>query len=503
MLVSDTISQPPQPLIIGSYGPASESSYCTLIGGSSEEWATRVTFDNEGNTILVGRTDSLDFPVTPDAFQTEYGGGIWDVFVSKFSPSGSLLYSSFIGGDNYDVAFGVNVDSENNIVIVGSTESEDFPVTPSALQSSLGGYRDAFIAKVAPNGTLLYSTYLGGTGEDIINGVEFDDLGNYLLGGRTYSPGFGTPGVYQENNLGTDAFVARISANGSILEMFSYIGGSNVDYCHSMIVDSSFNFVIAGDTESYDYPTTDGAIVNSDHGYGDAFLTKISYNGSSLLYSTKVAGSDSELLAAVDVDSEDNMIIVGYTASDNLAVSNAFQSEFGGGAYDIFIAKFSSIGDLSFLTYFGTNSSESAFDVTLDSDGNIIFVGTTYFVDSIDATVTKMSSDGQVVLASSILGGYRTDSGDSIAIDNDDDIVVSGHTHSIDFPVTTGAYQTENAGESDCFVCHSVFETPGSSTNTTPGYTDGTEPDFTIFIIGGFTLAVLIAIVVFALKKRR
>jgi hypothetical protein len=490
--------------LVDTYFLGSESSYSTLIGGSSEEEHTRIAFDNEGNTVIVGRTCSLDFPVTIDAFQTEFGGGIWDAFVAKFGVSGNLLYSSFIGGDSFDVPTRVIVDSENNIVIVGSTESLDFPITTDAMQSTLGGYRDGFIVKIAPNGTMIFSTYLGGTGEEIINGIEFDGEGNYLLGGHSASTGLGTPGVYQENSQGSvDAFVARISANGSALEMFSYIGGSNIDRCYSMTVDSSFNYIITGISESSDYPTTDGAFQTNHTGsFSDATLTKIAHNGTTLLFSTFVGGSDTEFGVGVDIDADDNIILAGYTASDDLVVKDAIQPDHAGG-FDIFIAKFSSTGNLSFLTYYGTNTTDLASDLEIESEGNIIFVGITYSSDaSGDVSVTKLSSDGQTVMTSSIIGGRLPDSGDDIAIDSEDDIVISGYTDSTDFPVSAGAYQSELAGSSDAFVYHVTVGTPTTTTSTTPtpGGTNLPLDTTTLLLIGAGAIALVIIAI---LMKRK
>ena len=121
---------------------AQGSQYSTYIGGSMGEDATKVTFDNEGNTILIGQTPSDDFPVTDDAIQSEYGGGGWDAYVAKFSPSGDLLYSTYLGGDGYEHVTTVNVDSQNNMILAGTTESDEFPTTLDALQPSHAGLLD-------------------------------------------------------------------------------------------------------------------------------------------------------------------------------------------------------------------------------------------------------------------------------------------------------------------------------------------------------------------------
>ncbi|TFH04984.1 MAG: hypothetical protein E4H14_13625 [Candidatus Thorarchaeota archaeon] len=209
---------------------AQTSAYSTYFGGTDGEDATKVAFDNEGNTILIGQTPSDDFPTTAGALQDTYGGGDWDGFIAKFNSAGNLLYSSYLGGTGYEHVTSVNIDSGNNIVLTGTTGSSNFPTTPDALDLAFGGLTDGFLMKIAPNGTLLYSTFFGGSGNDWIYGIQFDASENYMFSGWTDSSGLGTAGSLHPNAIGgTDAFIARVSSNGATLQMFSYVGGTGND----------------------------------------------------------------------------------------------------------------------------------------------------------------------------------------------------------------------------------------------------------------------------------
>jgi hypothetical protein len=496
--------------------PAVVSNYCTLIGGTAGEDATKVAFDNEGNTILIGQTPSSDFPVTDNALQAIYGGGDWDAFVTKFSPSGQLLYATYLGGDSYEHITSVNVDNENNIVVAGMTSSSGFPTTGHALQSSFAGGGDGFITKISPNGSLLYSTFFGGSGEDWIYGMEFDADGNYMFGGFTSSSGLGTAGTYQNTfQGGIDAFVARVSADGSTKQMFSYIGGTGIDRCWIMTTDSSYNYIISGITSSGDYPVTSDAFQSSPTAHGDVILSKLSYSGTQLLYSTLVGGNDDDLGIGIDIDSANNILLTGYTESDDLAVTNAMQPTFGGGTADIYLAKFNSSGSLQYLTYLGGFGTDYAWDLRVNSDDEAVIVGRTSsanypahdglndtYSGAFDAIVTKVSSDGQTTIASSFIGGQSSDIGEGIAIDADGNIVISGRTVSSDFPVTEGAYQEEIAGSSDVFVCHTAF---GLSMQTSTTTTTTTSIEFPVLslIVFSAILAIGIILIVLLLIKRR
>jgi hypothetical protein len=502
-------------VIVDTSSTSAISNYCTLLGGSLGEDATKVAFDLEGNSILTGQTPSHDFPVTSNALQLTYGGGDWDSFVAKFSPSGDLLYSTYLGGNSYEHITSVNVDSENNIVVAGTTASAGFPTTEDALQPSNAGSFDGFITKISPNGTLLYSTFFGGPGEDWIYGMEFDSSGNYMFGGFTSSIGLATSGAFRTSFQGAfDAFVARVSADGSTKQMFSYVGGTGIDRCWIMTIDSAYNYIISGITSSNDYPVSANAFQSSSTQHGDAILSKLSYNGSLLLYSTLVGGNDDDLGIGIGVDSTDSILLTGYTESDNLAVENPLQPSFGGGSADIYLAKFSATGTLEFLTYIGASGTDYAWDLRVDSNDDIVIVGRTSspnfpthdglndtFSGAFDAIATRISPDGQTIIASSFIGGEGVDIGEGIAINADGDVVISGRTASSHFPVTAGAYQTELAGSTDVFICHTAFGL-SMETSTTTTTTINEFPVLSLLTLGMIAVIGIILVVSLLFKRR-
>ncbi len=507
------------PAVSANFVISDASTYTTYLGGTMGEDATKIAFDNEGNTILIGQTPSEDFPVTEDAFQSTYGGGNWDAFVAKFSVAGDLLFASYIGGSLYEHVTSVNVDSSNNIVLTGTTESTNFPTTSNALDTSHNGLTDGFIMKVAPNGTLLYSSFFGGSGNDWIYGIQFDANENLMFSGWTSSTGLGTTGVLHQNPVGNiDSFIARVSADGSTIQMYSYLGGTNIDRIYSMDVDSDYNYVLAGISDSSDYPVTGDSYESGSPSGIKAVLTKVAHNGSTLLFSTIIDGNGDDMGLGVSVDTSDNIVISGYSESDDLATYNAQQSTFGGGTADIYIAKINSTYSLDFLTYLGGNGTDYGWEIVTDHQDNIIVAGRTGSLDypalgglndtsqgSMDAVATKYSSDGQTILVSSFIGGSGLDIGEGVAVDDEGNVVVSGRTASSDFPITEGAFQTEIGGSSDVFVCHTALTAPiTSSTNTSTTNTGSGAilDDTTTFLLIGAGGIVVIIILVIMLKRK-
>lgn len=502
--------------ITNTFVISDDPDFITLFGGSNYEDATKIAFDNEGNTILIGQTQSSNIPVTDNAFQSENGGGDWDAFIAKFSPVGELLFCSYFGGSAYEHVTAINVDAENNMIIAGTTGSSELPTTSGALHETHLGSTDGFVFKIAPNGTVLFGTYFGGTGEDWIYGMEFDDSGNFLFGGWTNSMGLATSGVYQTlySGGGADAFVARLSADGSTLQMFSYIGGAGDDRAWSMTVDNSNNFLISGIAGS-GFPITEGAYQSLHGGGSDAYLANVSYSGAALLFSTYLGGAGDDLGLGVDVDSQGDAILAGDTESDDINTLNAVQADFAGGSNDFFASKFNSSGFPYFVTYLGGTETDRCWDARVDADDNLVLVGRTDSIDfpalngmndtksgGFDACALKLSSDGQSIIASTFIGGDGEDIGEGIAIDLEGNIVVSGRTWSIDFPTTADAYQETKGGLSDVFICHAPFQNRSLVTTTTPTSPIPPPDGITLVMIVTGGVVIVIMLTVLLIKKK-
>ncbi|MBV8135874.1 MAG: SBBP repeat-containing protein [Deltaproteobacteria bacterium] len=319
--------------------------YSTYLGGSGYDAGLGVAVDSSGNAYVTGQTNSTDFPTTAGALQASFGGGFFDAFVSKLNNTGSaLVYSTYLGGSNSDVGVGITVDRSSNAYITGETISTDFPTTPGALQALLGGgFFDAFVTKLNRTGSsLVYSTYLGGSGLDEGRSVAVSSSGNVYVTGITESKDFPTSLGALQTALGgiEDAFVSKLNSTGSVLVYSTYLGDSSFDEGLGIAVDRSGNTYVTGPTSSSDFPTTLGALQATLGGLGDAFVSKLNSTGSALVYSTYLGGSSADSGFGIAVDPSGNAYVTGSTnSSDFPTTAGALQTTFGGSA-DAFVSKF-------------------------------------------------------------------------------------------------------------------------------------------------------------------
>ena len=400
--------------------------YSTFLGGNSYDYGYAIKVDSNGSAYVTGNTCSTDFP-TKNPYQKVHGGGEDDCFVTKLSPAGnSLVFSTFLGGSDDEEGNGIELDQDKNVYVCGYTESTDFP-TKNPYQSSLKGSRDAFITKLSTTGkSLIYSTYLGGGGVDFAHGISLDVYRHAYVYGYTASLDFSTKNPYQGIYGGGyhDGFVTKLSLNGNSLLYSTFLGGSAIDLCIDIVLDSSGNVYVTGQTNSTDFPTSN-AIQNSLHGPLDAFVSKISSSGNTLVYSTYLGGTDWDKGTGIAVDSSKNVYVVGHTGSKDFPIKNACQSTYRG---------------------------------------------------NWDAYVTKLSSTGKTIIFSTYLGGKGHDGEDvisyeklfGIAVDKSGNAYITGRTSSTDFP-TKNPYQGVFGGYSDVFISKLSFSSAtGSITVTCP-----------------------------------
>ncbi len=382
-------------------------------------------------------------------------------------------YSSYLGGASDDYGYHIAQDSTGNLYVTGNTSSTDFPVT-GALQGSLAGGSDIFVAKInAAGSALVYATYFGGNNEDTAWGIDVDSSGNVFLTGETSSTDFPTVGPIQGiNGGGTDVFVTKINAAGSVIDYSTYLGSTASDSGRDIAVDSSGNAYITGGTNSISYPTVNPIQATRSGSY-DAFVSKINPSGSALIYSTYVGGESLDFANGIAVDNTNNVYLTGRTNSYFFPTVTPFQSAFALGLYDAFVAKINAAGSAyDYATYLGGAASDIGNDIAVDASGSAYIIGQTHSVNfpvsssiqgkqaSWDIFVTKLNVSGTALMYSSYLGGDGDDIGHRIDTDAAGNAHIVGETQSTDFP-TVLATQSTGGGGKDAFV--SVINDIGSS----------------------------------------
>jgi uncharacterized repeat protein (TIGR01451 family) len=379
--------------------------FSTYLGGANEDRGRGIALDSAGNVYITGNTSSTDFPTLNPLQPTNHGN--FDAFVTKIKADGSaLLFSTYLGGVDDDQAYGIALDSAGNAYITGYTDSTDFP-TINSLQPTNHGNADTFVTKIKADGSaLFFSTYLGGARVDRGRGIALDSAGNVYITGNTGSTDFPTLNPLQSTNHGRyDAFVTKIKADGSALIFSTYLGGANNDRARGITLDSAGNAYIIGDTRSTDFPTLN-PLQPTNHGYYDAFITKIKADGSTLIFSTYLGGADDDQAYGIALDSAGNAYITGYTTSNDFPTQNPLQP--------------TNHGDL-------------------------------------DAFITKIKADGSALVFSTYLGGANEDRGRGIALDSVGNVYITGNTSSTDFPIIN-PLQPTNHGYYDAFVSKITFQ---------------------------------------------
>lgn len=376
----------------------------TYLGGDYVDTVAGVRIDGAGNICVAGSTRSGNFPFTAGAFDTVNWNG--DGFIVKFNPSGSaLVFSTFLGGTGWDQIFGLDMGADGQPLVVGSTGSLDFPTTPNDFDATNNGDYDGFAAKLSADGaTMVYGTYFGGSSGDYAWSCALTPSGEAVVCGRTSSSDLPIPVGSPDTSLGggsSDGFVAKFSADGSLLLGASYVGGIYSDAPNGVALDISGGAYVLSATDSPDMPVTPGAYQAANNG---AFETHIAHYNStitSVLHATYLGSSGSDEPEAIAVDSWGNAIVFGRTGSATFpTTAGAFDRTHGG---------------------------------------------------SMDAFLTKLSPDLSAIRYSTFLGGSDLDNGYALKIDSANNTIAGGYTASNDFPTTPGAIKSTQVG-GDAFL---------------------------------------------------
>lgn len=472
-------------------------NFSTYLGAGGQDTIRDLATDAAGNIYAVGGTASPAFPVTlGPAFNSAScsalgTGGPMDVFVTKFSPAGQIVWSRLLGGPCYDRAYAAELDASGNIYVAGRAGT-GFPTTAGALQAAFGGdavpnnlygAQDGFITKLSPSGAVLWSTYFGGNDAGIIRDIAVDASGNVypVMQHVTSNQPHVTAGTVRTSRPGGEEMVvAKLTADGQLV-WGSYYGGSAYDGQGASIrVDSASQPVVLAVTTSTDLPTKNPYQSTKSGGF-DFALAKFTADGSALIFSTYLGGSGDEGVEThhLAIGPQNTIYICGVVRSPDFpTTANAYQRVAGGGI-DVGLATFSAAGQLLASSYFGGAGTDGVQGVDIDAAGNVVYFGATTTTTHktqgayqpalngpVDAYVVKMSPDLSQNLYVTYFGGRESDGGRAGVVAASGDVIFGGETASSDYPVRNAHDATFGGGGVDAFV--TSLRLPGASVPTVP-----------------------------------
>jgi hypothetical protein len=466
-------------------------SWSTYLSGSRGAEIRDIAADGEGNVYVTGGTSSPDFPLTPGAFQTlrhperpaHRGIVPTDVFVTKMSPSGTILWSTLIGGPNHDRAYAIEVDRRGYVYVAGRAGA-GFPVTSGAFQTAfMGGQeatfygpQDGFVCKLQPDGSaLVFCSYFGTPDPRVIRDVVVDERGDlYIASAHSWGA---YPAAIQAafNNHprgGGDAVLAKIKSDGSAVLWATYVGGSDRESSQNSVrLDAAGHPHLLITTRSKDAPTTPGAFQRALAGGDDLYVGKWTADRGSLVWASYLGGAHEEALETHEfaVDGRgDAYVAVPTRSRDFPTTPGTFRRAYAGGARDVAVAKLSRDGaTLLASTFVGGGADDRAEGMAVDASGNVYFTGATSSSDfpvtadafkkrrSVpgvwDAMAVVVSADLSRLIYSTYLGGGGDDAGRAVTLDVHAGFYVGGRTTSLDWPVLN-ARPSPSRGARDAFV---------------------------------------------------
>lgn len=352
--------------------------YAALIGGSGSEQGTGIAVDAAGSAYVTGYSNSSNFPSTTGAFQAAAPQD-WNAFAVKLDASGSLIYSTFLGGSGPDWGAAIAVDSSGHAVVTGQTSSADYPVSAQAYQKLFGGAQDCFITMIAADGkSAVFSTYLGGSNLDSCRAVAISPSGTITLAGSTRSSNFPVLGAFQTATGGfLDGFIVQLNSTGSTLLSSSYLGGIGDDQISSVALDAGGNIYVAGTTGTQSgFPGTAAGIVTKNGGGKTGFACRVAPSLVSLNWCSLVGGSGDDYVNAMALTSSGEIVVAGQTTSTNLPVVNGIQSVFQGVTDGWFAVLKSSGNQWETVSYVGGSGSNAVNAVQAFQD-RILLAGST------------------------------------------------------------------------------------------------------------------------------
>ncbi len=403
-----------------------------------------------------------------NAYNDSYGGGISDVYVAKFSSTGSLLWSTYLGGADFETAVGIATDSQGNCIVVGQTNSPDF-TTKNANDSVYNTNGDGFIAKYTAAGVLSWSTFIGGSGYDEAMAVVVDQTGNITVVGDTYSANFPVLKCYDNSRTGSeDIFVLKLNATGGV-QWGTYFGGTGtgLEEGYAITADLSGNYIIAGRSTSDSgtgIPLPNA--YNSTRGGGDdVYVLKM--NGAGFpVWGTFLGGNTEDIGFGIVSDNAGNVYVTGSALSPSFTILGGFDNILDG--YDGFVAKYDTTGTLKWSTFVGGDGVDMGLAIALDNAAGVYILADTTSTNfptlnpsqasragASDVAIVKLSDAGDL-LWGTYYGGSGDDDTGGIAIDNSLNLYITGNSSSSSIPGLSG-YDISFNGNADSFLSRFLF----------------------------------------------
>lgn len=453
--------------------------WITYFGGADDDIFSNISLDKNNEIVAVGSTYSSLLKTSPNAFQKNNNGGN-DIYVAKFDFKGNLLWSTYIGGNNWEYAYGMKIDKFNRIWIVGETRSSNFPI--NSLFARKGSGYDGIIICFDEDGKLVFSTQIGGNDYDSYLDLDFNDTYIYAVG-RTLSYTYPvTSDAFQKNNLGGyKGILVRIDLNTfDILSSFVGTGTSDI-FLESIALDQNNDIILGGFTNDSDFPLINNQLSTSFQGSYDIWLQKLNSNFN-IIWSNLYGGSGTEKVTRIQVDEFNNIYCLGFTNSTNIKLESPLQQNLGG-EYDGLLFKLDEAGRMIWSTYLGGPSNESykfgmqttdrfLAGLYIDKKNQRVAANFRSASSNMYTTINAFQpayNGGQYDSYSIILnfdeepyyatyfGGSGEEMSQSIFL-QDSILIISGQTSSSNLPITSNAFQSKLNGKSDAFIA--IFGIP-------------------------------------------
>jgi fibronectin type 3 domain-containing protein len=449
--------------------------FSTYLGGSESEYGYDIELDSEGNIYVIGETYSDDFPTTPGAYSRNLNGR-QDAFVTKLDPKASrCLFSTYVGGSDYDYFHQLEVVPGDGIYIFGYTDSLDFPTLGGIYNDPLGDY-DALIVKLSLSGNLLYATYIGGSEDDRGHFIEVDAKGDVYVSARTLSDDLPTTQdayqpEYNSSRTDTDIYLMRLNSSLDRILYCTYFGGTDDEGYSDLYINSSGYIYLAGYTRSGDdFPVTTGAFCTTFHpGYNDAYIALMDPTATRLIAATYLGGNEEDFIWEITGDDE-FIYVTGETRSDDYPTThNAFDRELSSSSDAFLTVLTSDLAALEYSSYWGGNELDYGYEFAWSPSGEMLYLsgetGSPDLFTTPGAFSPRMKDNWEFFLAgfnvsnmsfdySTFVGGEDIDGQmyDGMTVGSNGMVYITGYSESADFPTTNGTLNTTKQGFYDVCV---------------------------------------------------